>query len=378
MTTPSMNPRMLACAAVLMLALAATPSLTAQIPPVCPADADCDGLSDTDEVLTAGTDPLNPDSDADGLSDGDEVNVHGTDPLNPDTDGETLTDGAEVNQYGTDPLLADTDADGLDDAVEVNDGTCTDPRVADTDGDGLTDGAEALTHGTDPCAADTDADGSLDGIEVAYGSNPLDDLSRPPVVAWSFDEASGDAIDSSGHGHHGTFTGNATRVAGPRGNAVLLDGEGHVHFTDVTRFPDMAHGFTVEAWVNPSEHLHRMMAVNLEDTLEFALGHDGELIFAIRSESPGWIWRHTGLIIPLDTWTHVRMTYDVAAEAVCFWVDDVLAFADAATGSVRVMDSLERAGFTAGFRGGGWDNAWHGQLDEVVLHSLPVGPACTL
>ena len=36
-----------------------------------------------------------------------------------DTDDDGLTDTDEVNSYGTNPLAADTDADGLPDAWEV-------------------------------------------------------------------------------------------------------------------------------------------------------------------------------------------------------------------------------------------------------------------
>jgi hypothetical protein len=55
-------------------------------------DTDEDGLSDGDEWILHGTDPLDPDSDDDGLEDGAEVTA-GTDPLNEDTDGDDVCDG---------------------------------------------------------------------------------------------------------------------------------------------------------------------------------------------------------------------------------------------------------------------------------------------
>jgi len=90
-------------------------------------DADGDGLLDTVETNTGtyvsasdtGTDPNNPDTDGDGLSDGTEVNTTVTDPNNPDTDGDGLSDGDEVNVYHTNPLIADTDGDGYTDGEEV-------------------------------------------------------------------------------------------------------------------------------------------------------------------------------------------------------------------------------------------------------------------
>ena len=58
-------------------------------------DSDSDGLSDTDEIQTYGTDPNLADTDSDGLNDGEEASVYGTDPRNPDTDGDQIPDGAE-------------------------------------------------------------------------------------------------------------------------------------------------------------------------------------------------------------------------------------------------------------------------------------------
>ena len=64
-------------------------------------DADQDGLTNAQEN-EAGTNPGLFDSDFDNLSDWEEVVVFGTDPLNPDTDGDTYLDGEEV-QNGYNP-----------------------------------------------------------------------------------------------------------------------------------------------------------------------------------------------------------------------------------------------------------------------------------
>lgn len=81
------------------------------------------------------------DSDGDGLSDYEEVVVHGTNPLVKDSNGDGLLDGAAV-LAGFDPMEDDPDGDGVTTAEELAAGT--NPFRADTDGDGHNDGADAF------------------------------------------------------------------------------------------------------------------------------------------------------------------------------------------------------------------------------------------
>ena len=153
-------------------------------------DSDGDGLSDDDETLVYGTDPMNTDTDGDGVSDGQEV-ADGTDPLDPaiyagapgpdiDSDGDGLTDTDETDLYGTDPNNSDTDGDGVGDGQEVADGTdpldpndYLEPGRLDSDNDGLYDDDEIDIYGTDPFLWDTDGDGVDDGQEIYDGTDPL-------------------------------------------------------------------------------------------------------------------------------------------------------------------------------------------------------------
>jgi len=138
-------------------------------PPIVEADADGDGLTNSQEK-SLGTDPLNPDTDNDGINDGDEI-TFGTSPVDYDTDGDGLGDGEE-KQLSTNPLDIDSDNDGLQDGYEVK-SLGTNPLLVDTDGDRLSDNEE-LTHHTNPLEADTDADGCSDYDEIfVRHTNPL-------------------------------------------------------------------------------------------------------------------------------------------------------------------------------------------------------------
>lgn len=119
-------------------------------------------LKYTDIPLPPNMLPEDVDPDEDGLSNEEELLVTGTDPLDPDTDGDGLGDGLEVETHGTDPTLADTDGDGLGDGVEIN-VTQTSPLDADSDDDDTADGDE-----------DPDGDGLPSRVEIRCGTNPMD------------------------------------------------------------------------------------------------------------------------------------------------------------------------------------------------------------
>ncbi len=154
------------------------------------------------------TDPTKPDSDGDFLTDYEEIVIHGTNPVDLDTDDDLLWDGWEASYggksvgldpksndtnknglldrfedldndgldnnreffFGTSPISWDTDLDGLPDGWEVNN-NCLDPLLPnyeDADGDKLSDMAE-FENGTNPCDNDTDDDGLNDGEELMLG-----------------------------------------------------------------------------------------------------------------------------------------------------------------------------------------------------------------
>ena len=82
-----------------------------------------------------------------------------------DTDGDGLLDTDETSTFGTDPNQADTDQGGVGDGAEVANGT--NPL------DGTDDIAVAQGIQPDP-SLDTDGDGVNDVDEQAIGTDPLD------------------------------------------------------------------------------------------------------------------------------------------------------------------------------------------------------------
>jgi fimbrial isopeptide formation D2 family protein/uncharacterized repeat protein (TIGR01451 family) len=164
------------------------------------ADADGDGLSDSDEIAI-GTNPFDADSDDDGVADGAETQP-GADSdgdgvpngLDADSDNDGLFDGTErgfttpvADPDNAGPLLGTNVSAGFFIADADAGATTTDPLVADSDGGGVSDGGEdsnkdgAMAGETDPNngsddvpVADADNDGLSDAEEQAAGTNPQD------------------------------------------------------------------------------------------------------------------------------------------------------------------------------------------------------------
>ncbi|MBN1390799.1 MAG: DUF4129 domain-containing protein, partial [Candidatus Thermoplasmatota archaeon] len=109
-----------------------------------------------------------PDTDGDGLTDGEEVLIHGTNPVLNDTDGDGLVDGVEIYTHHTDPLDQDSDDDGLSDHTEIVHFFLEWQSYVDWNSDG------SLDNRTDPNNPNTDLDADNDGREVREGTNPLD------------------------------------------------------------------------------------------------------------------------------------------------------------------------------------------------------------
>jgi gliding motility-associated-like protein len=164
-------------------------------------DLDGDGILNTDEVLL-GTDPSNSDTDQDGESDSLEVGSTITNPL--DSDGDGIIDALESS-------ILDADNDGVsDEADPANEDPCIPNQQAalcDFDGDGLNFGQET-TAGTNPLDPDTDHDGIQDGTELANGSNPLNPCDPDDsLIDCQFDD-DGDGVTNASELSSGTDIAN--------------------------------------------------------------------------------------------------------------------------------------------------------------------------
>ncbi len=138
------------------------------------------------------------------------------------------------------------------------------------------------------------------------------------VGAWAFDESSGSAVlDSSGMNNDGQLQGNPTRVTGPSGNALQLDGRGDYVVIPHDASLDLSDSITIAAWIRPDVEDSQYVVTKAQkrdaDGFELSLSSKGSVFVRFNRETAGDSFRLDSTSdYPTDgnTWVHVAATYD--------------------------------------------------------------------
>jgi beta-lactam-binding protein with PASTA domain len=227
---------------------------------------------------------------------------------------------------------------------------------------------------TSPIAGTQVAPGSAVGMVVSLGAGASGD---GLVAAFGFDEPSGlVATDSSVSAKNGTVRG-ALRVPGKFGGALSFDGiDDWVTIADTTASPlDLTNGMTLEAWVKPSQ-LQDWDTIIMKErgaSLSYALyANDGSpqpyglnVPAAYQRMASGTVDQsvRNGAPLPLNTWTHVAVTYDGATQKL--FVNGVQVSSRAQTGNIAVANGALRIGGNAAFA----NEFYAGLIDEVRVYN---------
>jgi hypothetical protein len=220
-----------------------------------------------------------------------------------------------------------------------------------------------------PAAGATLAAGGAVNLVVSLGSEGL-------VVAFGFDEATGlVANDSSVVAKAGTIRG-ALHVAGKFGGALQFDGvDDWVTMADVASSPiDLTTGMTLEAWVNPSAQADWDTIILKERgaSLSYALyAWDGAPQASGTNLAAGYLNVAGGDVavrglapLPLNTWTHLAMTYDGSTQRL--FVNGVQVASRAQTGAMSVGNGALRVGGNTAFVPAEY---FKGLIDEVRIYN---------
>ncbi|HET8756444.1 MAG TPA: LamG-like jellyroll fold domain-containing protein [Solirubrobacteraceae bacterium] len=282
----------------------------------------------------------------------------------------TATDG------GADPVPKDvtvTNAGGGSLSFTVGDDA---PWLAVTPADGsapatlsVAPSVAGLAVGTYTATVTVTADG------VAGSPKTVDvtlEVSEPPatppglIAAYGFEEPSGTTVtDASGNGHGGTISGATRSESGRFGAALTFDGVNDWVTVPDTDALDLTTGVTMSAWVNPTAVGSAFRTVLMKE-------RPGGLIYTLYAgdgagRPSGHVFttseqRAAGTAnTPLNTWTHLAMTWDGAT--LRLYVDGTQVSSRAVSGTLLTSTGALRIGGN-----GVWTEWFAGRIDEVRLY----------
>jgi len=213
-------------------------------------------------------------------------------------------------------------------------------------------------------------------LAVMLGSSDVSQAQTPPpglIATYSFDEGSGlSANDGSGNAHTGVISGATWTIAGKYGSALSFNGTNSwVTVADANDL-DLTTGLTLEAWVFPTAAATattwRNVLIKERSGGEiYNLYADTDThvpaAYVVRSASPGTSVGVNGVAqVPLNTWTHLAMTYDTAT--VRLYVNGTLVRSSATTGALLTSTGALRIGGNSV-----WGEFFQGIIDEVRVYN---------
>ena len=189
------------------------------------------------------------------------------------------------------------------------------------------------------------------------------------VAGFHFNEGSGSTTaDTTANGHVGTLSGATWTAAGKYGGALVFNGSSDWVTVPDAPSLDLTNGATVMAWVYPTA-LGNYRTIAMKETVggaayyiysgpsDTAMGGGG--FAGSYSEIAG------GAVLPLNTWTHIAMTYN--GTTIRVYRNGVQAATLNKTGVFDTSASPLRIGGNLT-----WGEWWQGRIDEVRIYNRPL------
>jgi chitodextrinase len=140
------------------------------------------------------------------------------------------------------------------------------------------------------------------------------------VGYWKFnDYIDKPALDSTAYHNDAAIYGAVKIGTDTVYGSMAFDGvDDFVKIPDSTSLNIIGSELTIESWIQVSEYpssttsTYPMAFINKESQYEIGISSTGEIGAAIdtASGSTSWVWIGSGYTLPLDTWTHVSVSYD--------------------------------------------------------------------
>jgi hypothetical protein len=191
--------------------------------------------------------------------------------------------------------------------------------------------------------------------------SPVPTLTNNLVSKWSFDEGAGIvATDSNGNINDLDIINGPVWVNGKIGKALRFDGVND-YASDMSAIGiPSSEPFSVELWINPTSLSNPKWSDFFRKAGSWALQADpnGNMSFEITGKKD----RVSNVVIPMNVWTHIALTFE--GTAVKFYKDGILV-------ETIVTTNVPDAGSNTIYIGGlsSWGTYFNGIIDEVKIYN---------
>jgi len=192
------------------------------------------------------------------------------------------------------------------------------------------------------------------------------------VAAYGFEEGTGVTTeDSSQQGNTGTLNGGTWTTLGKYGKALSFNGTSDLVIVNSSSSLNLSSGMTLEAWVYPTATQSGWSSILHKEADAYYLHASspaGAMIpagGAVYDGTESYLAGTTPL--PLNTWTHLAVTYDGAM--VRLFVNGSQVSSTAHTGTIQVTSNPLRIG------GNTYGQYFQGVIDEVRIYSRAITAA---
>lgn len=210
------------------------------------------------------------------------------------------------------------------------------------------------------------AAGFLAGIIAPFFAAPVSAQTAGLVAAYNFDEGSGTLlVDMSGNRNSGSVANATWSTQGKYGGALSFNGSNSVVTIPDASSLDLITALTLEAWVKPTA-LSNWRSVVLKESpgnLSYALYANtdtnrpsGEIATPANTDVRGIAQ------LPLNTWTHLAVTYN--GSILRYYVNGIQVRTKAASGAITTSSgSLKIGGNNV------WGEYFSGLIDDVRIYN---------
>ncbi|MGH8511383.1 MAG: LamG-like jellyroll fold domain-containing protein, partial [Gammaproteobacteria bacterium] len=193
------------------------------------------------------------------------------------------------------------------------------------------------------------------------------------VAAYNFEEASGTTVvDASGKGNHGTISGASRITSGRFGRGLSFDGVNDWVTVNDTASLDLTTGMTLEAWVYPTVFPSDWRTILHKETDRYYLmaGSDLDTPAAGGTYTSGNQNVYAGSSLPVNTWTHLAVTYASNSASVKLHINADLVATKAQTVPLTTSTGAMRIAGTQAY-----GEFFQGRIDEIRVYNRALSAA---